>query len=272
MAGQRLKDKGSKTTTGAGDEGPRDEAGTATRADALDTAIEKLVPKQAAPMGRGEAVLRLAKVNEAADKLEERHAEDRYLVGEELADMLAHGVHLVLGETGMGPFVKKHFHMGRSWAFESMRVAKRSTREDVKDQKWHVLEQGVELADLMGVWTLGELKKKPLPVGNADGSLAYFPTTPEHHDECIRYLERQKREKQGDDEEPTETQRRLLRRAGIVLQGCLERDPSLAPANPRVFLRGGEARFDIDSVALRSDALPALARAVAELLKALKTM
>jgi len=73
-------------------------------------------------------------------------------------------------------------------------------------------------------------------------------------------------------EEPTQTRRRLLRRAGIVLQGRLEREPALAPANPRVFLRGGEARFDIDSVALRSDALPALARAVAELLKALKSM
>jgi len=246
-----------------------DRAKRGSRPDALDRRLEALVQKQGTPYARGEVLLKLAAVNVAAETLDRRHAEDRYLVGESLYDLCAHGAHLVMGDGSIGPFVKKRFGLGRTWAYESMRVARMSTRADIAGLAWHVLELGCDLAEAMKLKSLGELKAKPLPVPGPDGAEVRFPTSPEHLEACLKAVAA-KEEPDVPEDSPASV-RRLYRRAGAVLQSCLERDPALAAARPRLFIRNDEVQFDNDSVPLRSEAFAALTRAMAELRRTLES-
>jgi len=250
------------------DERPAEDETPRARTDELDRAIEALVPRQGTPMGRGEVLLVLADTNEAAHRMDVRQAEDRYLVGEKLVHLLSHGAHLVLGDGTMGRFVKVRFKLGRTWAFESMRVAKYCTREDVKGLEWTVVELGVDVAQAMGLKSLGALKQKALPVPGPDGDLAYFPTSAEHLEACLKALAPAPKTPEPEPE-PTAAEHRTLRRAQAVYAECREKFPAVDEATLRLFMHGGAARMSVGSLALRSEAFDAVTRTLAELRKAL---
>lgn len=254
---------------GEGGDGTEEQASPG-RLDDLDRALEAYVSENGPGLGRGEALLQLARASGDAEKLDERQLQDRYDVGERLVEFAARRGHVALGYTNIGMCFRQRFKLGRSWAFDSMRLAKAATRADLQGLNWTVASLGLQLADLLGVESLGALKKKALPVPSFDGDAVYFPAAPDVLEAAIAELERRKAPEAAAPTKPKPPERQALEAADRILQDHLERYPALAEARPTVFIRDGTAQIRTASVELRSETFAALAKLYTALEKAVR--
>lgn len=269
MARERGR-KGSGAGEG-GEEGPQ-EGRTETLRDELDRLLERFVAAKGPTLGRGDALGRLATANLAADRFDVRLAEDRYLVGEQLVEFAAKNGHHALGHATLGGCLRARFMLGRTWAYESMRLARCATRADIAGMSWTVASLGLELLGLLKVESLGELKKKDLPVLAVDGEPARFPAAPDVLEAAIAVLTRPpaKDAEPQDEETVRAVERAAERKAQAILDKHLAQSPELAEAKPTIFFRDGRAHVRVQSIELRSDTFAAVARLFADVEKGLR--
>jgi hypothetical protein len=252
-----------------------DDAATAKPAgpmDELDRALEAFVASEGPTLGRGEALTKISTASQNAEKLDLRYAEDRYLIGESLGEFAAKKGHVALGYGSVGRCFVERFKLGRSWAYESIRLARAATRKDLEGMSWTVARLGLELLTLLEVDSFAALRQKPLPVPTIDGEPAFFPASPEMLTAAITELKRRQRTAPApaDAEEARTGERTAQRKAQRILEQHLAQHPELAEAKPSVFLHNGRAQLRIGSVELRAETFAAVARFFAEVEKTLR--
>lgn len=246
------------------------ESGELAAPDLLDRRLEKFVEEGAPPLSRGEALRVLGAANEAAGKLECSLTLDRYVIGEALVAFAGRRGHVTLGYESLGRCLRERFRLGRTWAYESMRLVRLATKDELKGMPWAIAHRGLELATLLKADSFRALAEKDLPVPLPDGEPARFPASAEVLEAALRILRWRRGPAEEDPDTARPVEKTVLRRAQGVLDQCLADHPALAAAKPRVYVHGGKAHVRLGAMVLRSETFAAVHHLFDQLERALR--